>query len=132
MGQYFVNDLLIFDTAVRRIGDYPGFAPTLRAGRYIDVEHPLQALRPSHGLVTLLLRVLVFILMTGTALAALGGSHVETVFAVRCKHTVESCQVYPWLGNQRGQFGNEVTRYFERQLHALRCSVKLIQAFLVF
>lgn len=29
--------------------------------------------------------------------------------AVRCKHTVESCQVYPWLGNQRGQFGNEVT-----------------------
>lgn len=75
-------------------------------------EHPLQALRPNHGLVTLL-RVLVFLLMTGTAVAAPGGSHVETVFAVRLmrhsdEHTAESCQVYSWLGNQRGQFSNDV------------------------
>ena len=41
MGQNRIDDRLVLDT-----GDYPGFAPALRADRYIDIKHPLQALRP--------------------------------------------------------------------------------------
>jgi hypothetical protein len=48
MLQNLVDDHLIFDT-----GNPLGLTLALRADRHIDVEYPLQALYPSHGLVTL-------------------------------------------------------------------------------
>jgi hypothetical protein len=45
-----IDGRLIFNT-----GYHFSFSTALRADRRIDLEHPLQALRPDHGLVTLLL-----------------------------------------------------------------------------
>ena len=50
-------------------------------------------------------------MMLGT-FAALGWRHIDAVFAILCKYTVEPGQIHSWLGNQRGQLGNEV-RWFE-------------------
>jgi hypothetical protein len=41
MGQDLVNDRLIFDTAVRRIGDDLYGTPTVAAGFNINGEYPL-------------------------------------------------------------------------------------------
>ena len=42
-GCYLVDDHGIFDT-----GDHPDSTATLGAGFYVDIEHPLQALRSDH------------------------------------------------------------------------------------
>ena len=43
VGEYLVDDHGIFDT-----GDHPDSTATLGAGFYVDIEHPLQALRSDH------------------------------------------------------------------------------------
>jgi hypothetical protein len=76
VSQYLVDDLLILDA-----GDHLGLTSALRADRYIDVEHPLQALRPGHSLVALF-GCLVFAFLSGAAFTAFGRRHLDTVFAV--------------------------------------------------
>jgi hypothetical protein len=49
MGQDLINDLLIFDTAVRRIGNYLYGTSTMSTGLHINTEHPFQSLGPGHG-----------------------------------------------------------------------------------
>jgi hypothetical protein len=63
MIQYLFNNHWILDT-----GDHAGFATTLRASRYIDIVHTLQALRPGHGPVALF-GCFVFALWMGATLA---------------------------------------------------------------
>jgi hypothetical protein len=63
MIQYLFNNHWILDT-----GDHAGFATTLRASRYIDIEHTLQALRPGQSLVALF-GCFVFALWMGATLA---------------------------------------------------------------
>ena len=46
--QYLVNDRLIFNTAVRRIGQYLYPATTVGANLNINIEYPLEALGPVH------------------------------------------------------------------------------------
>ena len=104
MIENFVDDYLIFDTR-----NHLGFASALWTDRHIDVEHTFEALRPRHGLVALF-RGFVFSFLVGSALTPFGRRHLDTVFAVRCEHTVESGEVDPWLGNQSSQLGNEIQR----------------------
>ena len=45
-----------------------------------------------------------------TTLTPLGWCHPGSVFAVRGKHTVESCQVHSGFGHQGRKLGDEVHR----------------------
>ncbi len=112
MLQNLVDDRLILDASVRRIGNHLGFASALRADRYIDVEYSLQALRPGHGLMALFRRLVLIFMMLGT-FTAFGRRHYDTVFAIGMvrhpdKYTMEACQVYSWLRHQGGQFANKI------------------------
>jgi hypothetical protein len=78
-----VDDRLILDTA-----DYLGFASALLAGRDVNIEHSLQALRPSHGPVARL-RSLIITLMWLGSFATFGGRYIYSVFAVGRKHTMK-------------------------------------------
>jgi hypothetical protein len=82
-----VNDRLILDT-----GDYLGFASALLAGRYVNIEHSLQALRPSHGPVARL-RSLIITLMWLGSFATFGGRYTYSVFAVGRKHAMTKSSV---------------------------------------
>lgn len=57
-----------------------------------------------------LFRSLVFILMMLGTFAAFGRCHYETVIAIGCKYSMEACQVYSYLRNQCGQFGDKIQR----------------------
>ena len=70
----------------------------------LDVEYPLEALRPGHSLVVLL-RCLTSISCRVRPLPRMAGI---TEFAVRCGYAVESAQVYLGLRHQRHQLGNEI------------------------
>jgi len=48
MGQDLIDDLLIFDTTVRRIGKYLYGTPAMSTGRHINIEHPFKELRICH------------------------------------------------------------------------------------
>ena len=54
MGQDLIDDLLIFDTTVRRIGKYLYGTPAMSTGLHINIEHPFRELRicyrKRHGL----------------------------------------------------------------------------------
>lgn len=100
-----VDDHLILDA-----GDHFSFASALQTDRYIDVEYPLQTLRPGHGLMSLFWRLVFIFMMLGT-FAAFGWRHIDTVFTVWREYSVESCQVHSRLGNQRGQLGDEIQRF---------------------
>ncbi len=102
MPQYLVDHRLIFDT-----GYYTGLPATFRTNRNIDVEYPLQALRPDHGLVQLI-GCFVFVFLVDAALAPFGWCHIDSMFAVERKNAVEPGQVDPGLRNQGGQFGDEI------------------------
>ena len=71
-----VDDRLILDT-----GDYLDFASALLADRDVNIEHTLQALRPSHGPVALL-RSLTITLMRLGSFATFGRRHIYSVFAI--------------------------------------------------
>jgi hypothetical protein len=45
------------------------------------------------------------------AFAPFGGRYIDTVFTVGCVHAVEPGQVYPGLGYQRCQLGDEIKRF---------------------
>ena len=69
-------------------------------------------LRPGHGHMTLSGR---FLLLASSALglatlAPLRRCHQCSVFAIRGKYTVKTCQIDSGLGHQGGQFGNKVHR----------------------
>ncbi len=104
MLENLVDDRLILDA-----GDHPGLTATPWADQHIDVKYPFQTLRPSHSLAALFGRS-AHDFSTGAALSAFGRCHFNTVFAVGCKYTVESGQVYSGLGYQRRQLGNEIQR----------------------
>jgi hypothetical protein len=75
MIQDLVDDRLILDT-----GDYLGFASALLAGRYVNIEHTLQAPRPSHGPVALPRNLTITLMMLGT-FATFGRRYIYSVFA---------------------------------------------------
>ena len=52
----------------------------------------------------------IFVFLSGAAFNPLSRRHLDTVFAVGCKHTMEPGQVDPWFGNQGRQLGNEIQR----------------------
>ena len=72
-------------------------------------EHTLQALRPGHGLVALF-ECFVFVFFSGASFAAFGRRHIDPVFAVGRKYTMESGQVYPGLWHLCSQLGDEIQR----------------------
>jgi hypothetical protein len=82
MIEYLVNNRLILDT-----GDYLGFACALLADRDVNIEHTLQALRPSHGPVALPRSLTITLMMLGT-FATFGRRHIYPVFAVGRKHAI--------------------------------------------
>jgi len=104
VAQYLVDHHLILDT-----GNHLGLTSALRAGRHIDVENPLQALRPGHALAPLF-GCLVFVFLAGAAFTTFSRRHLNTVFAVGYEHTMEPGQVDSWLGNQGRQLGDEIQR----------------------
>lgn len=104
MVENLVNDSLVLDT-----GDRLGFTATLWAHRYVDIEHPFQALCPGHGLVALF-GCSVYDFSTGAALSAFGRCHFNTVVAVGGKYAVEPCQVHSRLRRQRRQLSDEIQR----------------------
>jgi hypothetical protein len=62
-----------------------------------------------HGLVALF-GCFVFVFLSGAAFASFGRRHIDTVFAVRRKNSMESGQVHSRLGNQGSQFADEIQR----------------------
>jgi hypothetical protein len=66
-----VIENLAHDSLVIDADNHPCFTAAMLADRHIDIEHPLQALRPGQGLVPLFGR-LVFVFQVGTALASFG------------------------------------------------------------
>ncbi len=72
-------------------------------------EHTLQALRPGHGLVALF-ECFVFVFFSGASFAAFGRRHIDPVFAVGRKYTMESSQIHSGLWHHGRQFGNEIQR----------------------
>ena len=51
-----------------------------------------------------------FIFFPGKPTASFGRRHIDTVFAVRRKNSMESGQVHSRLGNQGSQFADEIQR----------------------
>jgi hypothetical protein len=49
MKQDFVDHHLIFDTAVRRIGDNLDGTYIMSTGLHVTIEYPFQSLGPGHG-----------------------------------------------------------------------------------
>lgn len=73
MAENLVDDRLILDA-----GNHPGFTAALRAGRHIDVEYPLQTLRPGHGPVPQLWRLIfVFAFPVESVFTAFGRCHLR-------------------------------------------------------
>jgi hypothetical protein len=99
-----VDDRLILDT-----GDYLGFTSALLADRHVNVEHTLQALRPTYRLVPLLRSLIITLMRLGT-FATFAGRYIDTVFAAGYEHAKPG-QVHPGLGMRRNG-----------QLKATRCS----------
>ena len=95
--EYLLNDA--GDDLYRPAADGTGFD--------IDVEHPLQALRPRHRDVTW--RWVLFIGQLGlAALAALRRGDPCAELTVGGEHAVEACQIYSGPGDQGRQSGDEV------------------------
>jgi len=104
VGENLLDDDRVFDT-----GDDAGAATAVLAGFDVDVEDPLDPLRPGHGRVLfgegpfLSVRYRTF-----AAFAASCGRDLGPVLAVRCEYSVESGQVHSGTGHQCHQFGQEI------------------------
>jgi hypothetical protein len=48
---------------------------------------------------------------TRIALSAFGRRHINTLFAVGGKYSMEPCQIHSRLRDQRRQLGNEIQRF---------------------
>jgi hypothetical protein len=53
MSQDLVDDVLVFNTPVRRIGDDPDRASATTANFNVDIEYALESFSPCHRRVTL-------------------------------------------------------------------------------
>ena len=89
-------------------GDNPESATAGLTGRDVNVEHPLEPLRPGHRGATFGGRWRFIPSLGLVALASLGRGDQGTVFAVRGKYTMKSCQIHPWFWHQGRQPGDEV------------------------
>jgi hypothetical protein len=49
MSQNSIDDVLVLDTPVRRIGDDSDRSTTAAADFDVDIEHALESLSPGHG-----------------------------------------------------------------------------------
>ena len=78
--------------------------PQTPARLNVNLENPLQPLRPSHGRMTLNWRLLLLAIrcFRPVALSPLRRCHQRTVLAVRGEYTVETCQIDSGLGHQGG------------------------------
>jgi hypothetical protein len=73
-------------------------------------EHPLETLGSSgHGLMTLF-ECLIFVFLSVLSSASFGWRHIDTVFAIWSKYSMEPFQVYSRPGDQGSQFGDEIQR----------------------
>ena len=118
MGQYLVDDDLIFDASDDLYG-----AATAGAGFHVDIEHALEALRPGHRGVTFDGRFGLTIVVASRAFAATCGSDLGTPVMIGSQHTVVANQVDagPWY--QGGEACDKVNR-LEHDLGgaiAIRC-----------
>jgi hypothetical protein len=52
----------------------------------------------------------IFVFLSGLSSASFGRRHIDTVFAIWSKYSMEPCQVYSRLGDQGSQFGDEIQR----------------------
>ena len=99
-----VRQDLLNDHRVLDAGNDPGCTSTDSARLNINLENPLQPLRPGHGRMTLngyllLLAIRCFALV---AFSPFCRRHQRTVFAVRGKHTVKARQIDSGLRHQGG------------------------------
>ena len=83
-----------------------------RAGLDVDVEHPLQPLRPSHRSPALGRGSVVCVgcCLGSSALAPPGLSHLRPMGSVRRGHTVEAGEIDSRFGHQRGQPRDDIQR----------------------
>ena len=107
MHQYLLNDHRIFYA-----GNDPGWSSTDSAPLNINLENPLQPLRPGHGRMTLNWRLLLLAIHCFglVAFSPLRRCHQRMVLAVRGEYTVETCQIDSGPGHKSCQFGDEIHR----------------------
>ncbi len=90
----------------------PNDAVALSARLNVNVEHPLESLRPGHGRVTISRRFVLRLIsrLKLVAFASLCGRYQRAMLAIGCEYTVISGEVDSWLGHQGRQPGNEIQR----------------------
>jgi len=106
-----VRQYLLNDDGILNAGNYLSRTTAGSAGLNVNIEHPLQPLRPGHSHMALDGRFLVLILCDFlTTLAPLRWGHQRSVFAIRGEYTMKTCQVDSGFGHQGRQFRDEVDR----------------------
>jgi hypothetical protein len=112
--QFFfqVRQDLLDDHRVFDAGNDPGCSSTDPARLNVNIEHPLQPLRPGHGRMTLNWRLLLLAIRCFglVAFSPFCRCHNRPVFAVRGEYTVKARQVDSGPGHKSCQFGDEIHR----------------------